>query len=450
MMLDGNKRIEIKNSSIIILALLLLAIHFIADFLPDKRLAIAEIYIVILGISVYLCAEKTSFYESVYNLIVLLILGEILKNCVPYFKNLKWIFETLVNQFKFPGKAYINAVLSTPYIFFYLIGVLLLFICICAPNLCQPVALKNVLDVLGKYSVWAIATHMFAVCFTKYELIENVIFFVFIFSAFWTAYTKEKFKASAAAKAVLLVVEISVFILLYPEQYVAFVENFQIAKGLAWIYFIGLFLICVLCILSEKIIQDIMIGFILLGTNVLFLYGMLKQVTIEPTFILFFHVAALSFYYIAENIFACDNESQKKRYLKAFLAVCYMMAFLLTVFIANHFTKSIIILFIGLLFIIIYFGKTDRIRGTIYGTVIYGTIPWILLETTMNSLGKMNVSLFSGSLFTILFWCICSVALSWKDTANIKAIAFEKSNSEMIINGLSGIAYLFTVLVLFV
>ena len=81
---------------------------------------------------------------------------------------------------------------------------------------------------------------------------------------------------------------------------------------------------------------------------------------------------------------------------------------------------------------------------------MYGAIPWILLETTMTSLGKMNSSLFAVILFTIMFWCACSVALSWKDTANIKAIAFEKTKSETIINVLSRIAYFLTVLVLFV
>lgn len=35
-------------------------------------------------------------------------------------------------------------------------------------------------------------------------------------------------------------------------------------------------------------------------------------------------------------------------------------------------------------------------------------------------------------------------------TVNIKAIAFEKTKSETIINGLSGIAYFLTALVLFV
>ena len=86
-MLDGNKKIEIKNSSIIIPAILLLAVYFIADFLNDKQLVIAEIYVVIVGVGIFLCAKKTTFYETIYSLIVLLFLGEILKNCVPHLKN---------------------------------------------------------------------------------------------------------------------------------------------------------------------------------------------------------------------------------------------------------------------------------------------------------------------------------------------------------------------------
>lgn len=46
-MLDGNKKIEIKNSLIIIPAILLLAVYFIADFLNDKQLVIAGIYVAI-------------------------------------------------------------------------------------------------------------------------------------------------------------------------------------------------------------------------------------------------------------------------------------------------------------------------------------------------------------------------------------------------------------------
>lgn len=449
-MLDGNKKIEIKNSSIIIPAILLLAVYFIADFLRDKQLIVAGIYVIIVGISIFLCAKKTTFYETIYNLIVLFILGEILKNCVPHLKNLQWIYVTLARTFKFPTGSYGKLLLSTPYIYFYLIGLLLLAICKFAPNLGQSNALKNVFNTLGNYSLWAIVSYMCALCFVKYELIENVIFIVFMIGAFWTAYTKEKFVASDIVKAIFLVVEISLFILLYPKQYEAFVEGIQSAEGITWIYSIGLLVICVLCILSDKVIQDIIIGFAIFGTNIMFLYGMLKQVWISPGIMLLFHVGAITFFYVVKNLFAIDSNYQRKRNIKALLAVSYMMAFLLTIFIANDFNKSTTMLCIGLVFALVYFGNFIVIKGTIYGTVIYGAIPWILLEVTLNSLGKMNSSLFAAVLFTILFWCACSVALSWKGTVNIKAVAFEKTKSETIINGLSGIAYFLTALVLFV
>ena len=75
-----------------------------------------------------------------------------------------------------------------------------------------------------------------------------------------------------------------------------------------------------------------------------------------------------------------------------------------------------------------------------------------ILEKNMTGsiLVGASILIFAVILFTILFWCACSVALSWKDTANIKAIAFEKTKSETIINVLSGIAYFLTALVLFV
>lgn len=449
-MLDGNKKIEIKNSLIIIPAILLLAVYFIADFLNDKQLVIAGIYVAIVGVGIFLCAKKTTFYETIYSLIVLLFLGEIMKNCVPHLKNLQWVYVTLTRAFKFPAGSYGKLLLSTPYIYFYLVGLLLLAICKFAPNLGQSNALKNVFNTLGIYSLWATVSYMCALCFAKYDLIENAIFVVFMVGAFWNAYTKGTVAAADIVKAILLVVEIAVYILLFPKQYEAFIGNIQSAEGITWIYSIGLLVICVLCILSDKVIQDIIIGYAILGTNIMYLYGMLQQVWISPGIMLLFHVGAITFFYVVKNLFAIDSDYQRKRNIKVLLVVSYMMAFLLTTFIANSFNKSTTMLCIGLVFALVYFGNFIVVKGTLYGTVIYGAIPWIMLEITLNSLGKMNSSLFAAILFTILFWCACSVALSWKDTVNIKAIAFEKTKSETIINGLSGIAYFLTALVLFV
>lgn len=449
-MSEGNKKIEIKNSLISIPAILLLAVYFIADFLNNKQLVIAGIYVVIVGISIFLCAKKTTFYKTIYSFIILLFLGEILKNCVLHLKNLRWIYVTLARTFKFPTGEYGKLLLSTPYIYFYLIGLLLLMICKFAPNLSQSNALKNVFSTLGNYSLWAIVSYMCALCFVEYELIESVIFMVFMIGAFWTAYTKETFTATDIVKTILLVIEIAVFLLLFPNQYEAFIGSIQSAEGITWIYSVGLLVICLLCILSDKVIQDIIIGFVILGTNIMFLYEMFNKVWISPRIMLLFHIGAISFFYVVKNLFAFDSNYQKKRNIKALLIAGYMLSFLLTIFIANHFTKCTTMLCIGLLFALIYYGNFVQLKGTIYGTVMYGAIPWILLETTMTSLGKMNSSLFAVILFTIMFWCACSVALSWKDTANIKAIAFEKTKSETIINVLSRIVYFLTVLVLFV
>ena len=66
-MSEGNKKIEIKNSLISIPAILLLAVYFIADFLNNKQLVIAGIYVVIVGISIFLCAKKTTFYKTIWE-----------------------------------------------------------------------------------------------------------------------------------------------------------------------------------------------------------------------------------------------------------------------------------------------------------------------------------------------------------------------------------------------
>lgn len=448
-MLNGSKKIKITNSSMVLLAILLLAVHLFSDFMADKQLVIAGIYVVLLGFSLAMCAKKDNLYEVVYTLVAVMILGEILKNCVPYVKNMGWLWTTLTAQYGFLAGSYAESLLSSPYVYFYFVGLLLLIISKFAPSLCRSSFMKSVFDALGKHSFWAFILHMNAICFTKYELIENAIFFVFIICAFWSAYTRNSSSTTSVIKATVLVIELSLFILLFPKQYTVFVEGFQSAQGITWFYSIGLFVICVLCILSERAIQDIIIGFVILGTNILYFFGKLNQVIFSPRIIVLFHIGAISLFYIVKNVFALDDKKQKKWCLKGCLASCYIVALMLTIFLAYHLTHSITMLCIALVFLLIYFGNFFGIKGTVYGTAMYGAIPWILLETTIDSLGKMNASLFAVILFTVLFWCTCSVALSWKDTTHIKAIAFEKANSEMIVNILSGTAYLLTALVLF-
>lgn len=450
MMLDRIRKFEIKNSTITILAILLLAIHLIADLQSDKRLGTMVIYAVLLAFCISICIRKAGFYETVYNFIVVIVLGEILKNSISHLNNPDWIVNRLVQAVKSPEELSFKLLISTPYIYFYLIGLLLLLISNFEPNVCQSDKQKSVFKTLGMHSLWAAILHLCAVFLTKYDLIENVIFWVFIISAFWTANTKESFQSSSIKKSLLLVAEISVFILLYPKQYAACVKSLQNVQEMPWIYSIGLLLICIFCILSDGIIQDNIIGFIILGTNILFLCGMRNHVMVGQKTVVLFHIGAVSLFSFLKSVINYNNYYQVKLYVRVLLAFSYVTALMMTLFITKHYTKPIAILCAGLLYMFVYCENIDSIKGTLYGIAVYGAIPWILLETTLSSLGRMNSSLFTVVLFTLFFWCTCSTALFWKDSAHTKAIAFNKANSEMIVNGLSGVAYLFTALALFV
>ena len=267
-------------------------------------------------------------------------------------------------------------------------------------------------------------------------------------AAFWEAYTERGFDDVGLENVVILILGLVAFVIFYPIQYAAFIGKFQNATNISWIYVIALFLICFCCIFQEQSSKDTILGFIILGTCSLIFYQKLCHLIIPTKLVLLFNIVALTFYYFVKSVF--DLNDQNKGYLRGLLGLSYIIALLLVAFIDKKFTMSLLMLSIGLLVSFIYFGNFFQIKGTIYGIMIYGAVPWILLATTMSSLGKLKLSLLSVVLFIVLFWCVCSVALSWKDTANIKSIAFEKTNSEKIINGLSGIAYLLTVVMLFV
>ena len=447
-MSDVNKKIKIENLSSAILAILLMAIYFIKDFLVDKNLVIAAVYAFIVYLVVNASSKKKEFYETIYDLVKYFIISQLLKCVILYFQSIEWFIGTLFDSFELLPSNYIELLISTPYLYFYLIGLVMLLISIYAPNLCKSEKLKNVLDTLGRYSVCAVIAHMIAVCFHKYLLIENIIFYVFMIAAFWTAYTGRGFDDLGLENVVILILGLVAFIIYYPTQYAAFIGKFQNATNISWIYVIVLFLICFCCIFQEQSSKDTILGFIILGTCSLIFYQKFCHLIIPTKLVLLFNILALTFYYFVKSVF--DLNDQNKGYLRVLLGLSYIICLLLVAFIANDYTIPLVVLSIGLLVSFIYFGNFFQIKGTIYGTLIYGAVPWILLATTMSFSGKLKLPLFSVVLFIVLFWCVCSVALSWKDTASIKSIAFEKTNSEKIINGLSGIAYLLTVVMLFV
>ena len=68
-MSDVSKKIKIENLSSAILAILLMAIYFIKDFLADTNLIIAAVYAFIVYMVVISSSKKTEFYETISELV---------------------------------------------------------------------------------------------------------------------------------------------------------------------------------------------------------------------------------------------------------------------------------------------------------------------------------------------------------------------------------------------
>lgn len=134
-MSDINKKIKIENLSSAILAILLMAIYFIKDFLADTNLIIAAVYAFIVYMVVISSSKKTEFYETISELVKYFIISQLLKCVILYFKSIEWFIETFLNSFELLPSNYIELLFTTPYLYFYLIGLVFCMIGRKAPNL---------------------------------------------------------------------------------------------------------------------------------------------------------------------------------------------------------------------------------------------------------------------------------------------------------------------------
>ena len=127
-MSDVSKKIKIENLSSAILAILLMAIYFIKDFLADTNLIIAAVYAFIVYMVVISSSKKTEFYETVSELVKYFIISQLLKCVILYFKSIEWFIETFFNSFELLPSNYIELLFTTPHLYFYLIGIMMLLI----------------------------------------------------------------------------------------------------------------------------------------------------------------------------------------------------------------------------------------------------------------------------------------------------------------------------------
>lgn len=453
MELNSNKnKLEIKSTMATVIAIILLALYFIRDFAANQKMAMAVCYIVIIILSACLTMKNSSFFKSVYTLIMMFVLGSFIKYSIPHWSDWEWFRSAFLADFNstVDGAKIITKVFDTSYIYFYLIGLVLWLVAtVAATSVISPKVIYT-MRILGIYSLWAIVLHIFTTFFNNYELLGSIIFYVFVISAFWTAYTTKTFQPNGVWKTIILALIIETIAVFYMAEYENLISLFQNMYNMEWYYSLLLALVTFICLLEENIMEDNMIGFFLLGTNVLMLAERNKGIGFELVIVLLFHIVAATAYQYILNTFCVKKNGKYIPDHRIIYGCCYIGAFLLTMFIELRFVAATVLFIICLLILLIYYGKNINIEGKIYGTILVGAAPCLLLEVTMASLGKSSASLSGMIIVTIMFWCVCGVALSWKESCNIKSVVIEKAAAKSIVSGLSAISYFLTLVLLFI
>ena len=97
-----------------------------------------------------------------------------------------------------------------------------------------------IMRVLGTYSLWALIFHVVGSNFKIYESLQDIVFFVCVVSAFWTAYTTDKFTLTGVWKAVALTVLIGMTDILFADEYTELLHSFQKIYDTEWYFSLAL------------------------------------------------------------------------------------------------------------------------------------------------------------------------------------------------------------------
>ena len=306
MELNSNKnKLEIKSTMATVIAIILLALYFIRDFAANQQMAMAVCYIVIIILSACLTMKNSSFFKAVYTLIMMFVLGSFIKYSIPHWSDWEWFRSAFLADFNstVDGAKIITKVFDTSYIYFYLIGLVLWLVAAVAATSVISSKVIYTMRILGIYSLWAIVLHIFTTFFNNYELLGSIIFYVFVISAFWTAYTTKTFQPNGVWKTIILALIIETIAVFYMAEYENLINLFQNMYNMEWYYSLLLALVTFICLLEENVMEDNMIGFFFLGTNVLMLAERNKGIGFELVIVLLFHIVAATAYQYILNTF---------------------------------------------------------------------------------------------------------------------------------------------------
>lgn len=441
--LDKNKN-ELKCIPETIIALIMLAYYFIADFVQDQQTIVAGVYVFMLVLCTYFVTRKQHFYETITTLLMAFAIGLFLKYSIADLSLPNYAEVIAAKNWGISNENLFSKVFATSYIYFYLIGVFLLIFLKIAPENYLTVQTKERIKILGIYSLYAIILHIYAARFGRYEILEKIIFTVFSIYAFWKAFDtvpKSTKLVSSIMTSTVFVLIFGILSMAYPAAYREISSGLQQMYSIGFVYSIGLLGLTGCCCIEPG--MDNKLGFLFLGSNLLFFLAKKCGLLMSVEYFLVFYVSSM----IVSFIYGKTDDDPDK-ILSNFKG--YFVGFLFTAFLLKGEMLSAVVLLLSLLLVNIALNKAFKGEGVVYNVILAGIMPWILLELTMFLQGKLPVSMLTAIVVTFLFWCVNGVALFWKDSKKIKSVLFKETTGGSIIIRLIAIAYGLTALFVFI
>lgn len=428
---------SLKSNILGMIAIAILSIYCIKDFANHQNYIIGLAYLVIIGVGAYLSMSKAEFVIAIGTLINCFGLCQIVKTFLGNEKG----FELLSVAFEAAKLEreiiFLKRLFVVNYAYIYIVCIILFLVATIVGKYLTP-KLNALFKCLGLYSCVALVLQCLAMYYSVYKKVAAIIFVIFAIYAFVSAYYAEKFETSKMLKAVFTTVIWIVLTFVHPEEAFGIIESTGKLLTIDWYYLVGLILMALFAVMSKDSKENNMFGISLISSFLYIYFLNTKYITYDYFMFLFLHIFAISIYKVIKNTFVFDkNITREKSFSLIVYTIGYICSFVLTTFVSMNLFPAVAAMLACMLVMMIYGFGIKEFDARFYDIAVMGITPWVLLEVTLNVLGKLRGSIITTVIFTAVFWLILGVGLAWKDYFKLPAFAIDKKISKIIIRVLT-------------
>ena len=194
---------------------------------------------------------------------------------------------------------------------------------------------------------------------------------------------------------------------------------------------------------------DNVLGVAILATFLYFYFAKIRALDFNSILFFLYHAIAVEFYlYIRRVLGATLKKRENKNLILVSSVISYLVSFLFISLVILHMMPAVIaMIFVMIVMIANGFGFKE-FYGSVMKSAVFGVSPWLLLEIVLYYLEKLKQSLLMSVIFTIVFWVIISVAMTWTDNNYGLYIGLNKENSKIVIRILAYIPFVLLLIVM--